>query len=87
VDTEGIGIESAVAGRQFSAVKIKEAIDEFDLESKVSHRVMMLPGLASRISGETEEETGWKVIVGPKDSGSLKAMNLKELWEKKAQEE
>ncbi len=87
VDTEGIGVESAVAGRQFSAVKIKEAIGEFDLESKVSHRVMMLSGLASRISGETEEETGWKVIVGPKDSGNLKAMNLKELWEKKAQEE
>ena len=87
VDTEGIGVESAVAGKQFSGVKIKEAIDEFDLESKVSHRVMMLSGLASRISGETEEETDWKVIVGPKDSGNLKAMNLKELWEKKAQEE
>ena len=87
VDTEGIGVESAVAGKQFSPIKIKEAIDDFDLESKVNHRVMMLSGLASRISGETEEETGWKVIVGPKDSGNLKAMNLKEIWEKKAQEE
>jgi acetyl-CoA decarbonylase/synthase complex subunit gamma len=39
--------------------------------SKVKHRKLIIPGKASRISGEIEELSGWKVQVGPRDSSEI----------------
>jgi acetyl-CoA decarbonylase/synthase complex subunit gamma len=71
VDTGGLSVESAVAGRYFTADSIASSIREFGLESLVSHRVLIIPGLAARLSGDTEEATGWRILVGPKDSSGL----------------
>jgi acetyl-CoA decarbonylase/synthase complex subunit gamma len=71
VDTDGIGIQSAVAGGQFSAARIKDTMKGTDLEEMVKHKTMVIPGLAARISGETEDETGWRVLIGPQDSGRI----------------
>ncbi|MDF2955816.1 MAG: CO dehydrogenase/acetyl-CoA synthase gamma subunit [Candidatus Alkanophagales archaeon MCA70_species_2] len=71
IDTEGICVEAAVAGGQLTAAKIKEALEASELENKVKHKTLVLPGLAARISGETEDATGWKVMVGPLDSGRI----------------
>jgi len=81
VDTEGISVESAVAGRYLTAEKIAEAIKESKIEEKIKHRYLIIPGLAARLSGETEEELGdeWRVLVGPKDSSGIAAF-LKERW-------
>jgi len=81
VDTEGISVESAVAGRYLTAEKIAEAIKESKIEEKIKHRYLIIPGLAARLSGETEEELGddWRVLVGPKDSSGIAAF-LKEKW-------
>ncbi len=81
VDTEGISVESAVAGRYLTADKIAEAIKETSIEKKVNHRYLIIPGLAARLSGETEEALGgdWRVLVGPKDSSGI-AEFLKRKW-------
>ena len=81
VDTEGISVESAVAGRYLTAEKIAEAIKESGIEKKINHKYLIIPGLAARLSGETEEELGdeWRVIVGPKDSSGIPGF-LKENW-------
>ena len=81
VDTEGISVESAVAGRYLTAEKIAEAIKESGIEKKINHRYLIIPGLAARLSGETEEELGdeWRVLVGPKDSSGIAGF-LKENW-------
>ena len=50
---------------------MKDALERFEVEEKVKHKTMVLPGLAARISGETEDKTGWRVLVGPKDSGMI----------------
>ncbi|RJS76682.1 acetyl-CoA decarbonylase/synthase complex subunit gamma [Methanophagales archaeon] len=71
VDTEGIGVESAVAGGQLNAESFKDTLESFDVESKVKHKTMVIPGLAARLSGETEDVTGWTVFVGPRDSGRI----------------
>jgi acetyl-CoA decarbonylase/synthase complex subunit gamma len=71
VDTGGIGVESAVAGGQFSAEAIKNALESTEAERKVKHKTMVIPGLAARLSGETEDATGWEVLVGPRDSGRI----------------
>ncbi|MFX1279787.1 MAG: acetyl-CoA decarbonylase/synthase complex subunit gamma [Promethearchaeota archaeon] len=71
VDTEGIGIESAVAGGQFSAGGIAEAVKEFKVFDQVKHRVLVLPGMAARLSGALEDEADAFVVVGPRDSSGI----------------
>jgi len=70
-DTDGLGVEAAVAGGQLNAEVMKETLESFAVAEKVKHKTVVLPGLAARISGETEDATGWKVVVGPRDSGQI----------------
>ncbi len=79
VDTGGISVESAVAGRYLTAEKVAETLREYNAEELVGHRWLILPGLAARLSGETEETSGWRILVGPKDSSGLAAF-LREHW-------
>ncbi|MDX1797570.1 MAG: acetyl-CoA decarbonylase/synthase complex subunit gamma [Candidatus Lokiarchaeia archaeon] len=71
VDSEGIGIESAVAGGQFNAGSIAEAVKEFGAFDKVNHRILVIPGMAARLSGALEDEADAFVVVGPRDSSGI----------------
>jgi acetyl-CoA decarbonylase/synthase complex subunit gamma len=71
VETEGSAVDSGVAGRKLTAEKVADAIKETGIEKKVNHRKIIIPGKASRISGEIEELSGWKVQVGPRDSSEI----------------
>ena len=88
VDTEGISVESSVAGRYLTAEVIAEAVKESGITQKINHKYLVIPGLAARLSGETEEELGdeWRVLVGPKDSSGI-AEFLKNRWPPKEAEE
>ncbi len=79
VDTGGISVESSIAGRLLTADKAAEAIKESGIEQKVKHRHLIIPGMAARLSGETEDLTGWRVLVGPRDSSGIPGF-LKENW-------
>ncbi len=72
VNTEGIGVEASVAGGKLTAAKVKEIIEQTKVAEKVNHRYLVIPGLAARLQGSIEDETGWKVLVGPIDSGRIK---------------
>jgi acetyl-CoA decarbonylase/synthase, CODH/ACS complex subunit gamma len=71
VDTGGLSVESAVAGRILTAESIASALETCQVKNLVDHTTLIIPGLAARISGETEETTGWQIRVGPKDSSGL----------------
>jgi acetyl-CoA decarbonylase/synthase complex subunit gamma len=71
VETEGSAIDSGVAGRKLTADRVADAIKASGVEDKVKHRKIIIPGKASRISGEIEELSGWKVQVGPRDSSEI----------------
>jgi acetyl-CoA decarbonylase/synthase complex subunit gamma len=71
VETEGSAVDSGVAGRKLTAEKVAEAIKQTGIENKFKHRKIIIPGKASRISGEIEELSGWKVQVGPRDSSEI----------------
>jgi len=92
VDTEGISVESAVAGRYLTAETIAEAVKSSGVAEKVKHKYLIIPGMAARLSGETEDELknvglpSWRVIVGPRDSSGI-AKLLKEKWPPKEGEE
>lgn len=79
VDSEGIGIESAVAGGQFNAGAIAEAVKEFGAFEKVKHRILVIPGMAARLSGALEDEADAFVVVGPRDSSGVGKF-MKEQW-------
>ena len=78
-DTEGISVESAVAGRYLTADTVADTVKNSGIEQKVKHRYLIIPGRAARLKGEIEELTGWEVIVGPIDSSGIPAF-LKEKW-------
>ncbi|RLE48354.1 MAG: acetyl-CoA decarbonylase/synthase complex subunit gamma [Candidatus Methanomethylicota archaeon] len=72
IDTEGTSVQSAVAGGRFTADKVFESMKAEDAFSKVSHKSIILPGYAAKISGELESLLGdWKVYVGPRDSADI----------------
>jgi len=79
IDTEGIAVDSAVAGRKLTAEKVADAIKETKVEEKVKHKKLIIPGKAARLSGEIEELSGWQVLVGPRDSSDIPKF-LQEKW-------
>lgn len=81
VDSEGIAVDCAVAGRKLTADKVAEAIKEAKMEEKVKHRKLIIPGKAARLSGEIEEASGWEIMVGPRDSSDIPKF-LQEKWGK-----
>jgi len=83
VDTEGIAVDSAVAGRKLTAEKVADAIKASGIENKVKHRKLIIPGKAARLSSEIEESSGWQVLVGPKDSSDIPKF-LQEKWQNPA---
>jgi acetyl-CoA decarbonylase/synthase complex subunit gamma len=80
VDTEGIAVDSAVAGRKLTAEKVADALKTSDIENRVKHRKLIIPGKAARLSGEIEEASGWQVVVGPRDSSDIPKFLL-EKWQ------
>ncbi|MHA1638050.1 MAG: acetyl-CoA decarbonylase/synthase complex subunit gamma, partial [Candidatus Thorarchaeota archaeon] len=80
VDTEGMSVQSAVAGRKLTADKVAETLVEYSVAEKINHRILISPGMAARISGETEEASGWTVKVGPKDSSGIPKYLQQEIW-------
>ncbi len=85
VDTEGLSVESSVAGRILTAQVVADALRNSAVESKVQHKHLVIPGLAARLSGEIEEITGWQVLVGPKDSSGIPQFLQKNWPPKKAE--
>lgn len=71
LDTEGRAVDVAVAGGQFNGKAVADLIKESGIEDKVKTRKMVIPGLGAPTSGEIEDDTGWEVVVGPRDSSAL----------------
>lgn len=74
VNTDGIGVQAAVAGGQLTPTKIKDALELAGINpEETNHKAIILPGMAAKFSGELEEMYGYKVKVlpGPADSGRI----------------
>ena len=71
LDTEGRAVDVSVAGSQFNGKAVADLIKETGIEDKVKTRKMVIPGLGAPVSGEIEDESGWEIMVGPRDSSAL----------------
>ncbi len=79
-DAEGMSVLTAWAAGKFDAERIAKAVKSGDMENKVNHRKLIIPGHVSILLGELEEELpGWEIQVGPRESVDIPAY-LK-LWQ------
>lgn len=79
VDTEGTSVLTAWASDKFNATTIAEAMKNSGVEEKVRHKKVVIPGLVAVLSGGLEDESGWSVIVGPKEASGIPGF-LKNQW-------
>jgi acetyl-CoA decarbonylase/synthase complex subunit gamma len=71
-DAEGMSVLTAWAAGKFDAERIAKAVKVNNMEDKVQHRKIIIPGHVSVLLGELEEELpGWEILVGPRESVDL----------------
>ena len=71
VDTEGMSVLTAWAAEKFTPEKISESLNKFEIPQKVNHNDIIIPGYVAVMSGDLEEKSGRKVIVGPREAGGI----------------
>ena len=79
VDTEGTSVLTAYSGDKLNEKIVAKAMKEADVASRVNHRKLIIPGYVAVMSGKLEEETGWEILVGPRES-SIIPRYLQEIW-------
>lgn len=79
VNTEGMSVLTAFAADKLNEKVITKAIKDQGIEQKVKHKKMIIPGYISVLSGKLESESGWQVMVGPREASAIPAF-LKTAW-------
>ncbi|MDK1032633.1 MAG: acetyl-CoA decarbonylase/synthase complex subunit gamma, partial [Planctomycetia bacterium] len=81
VDTEGTSVLTAYSGDKLNEKTVGDAMKKFEAEKLVNHKKLIIPGFVAVMSGKLEEETGWEIMVGPRESAVLPKY-LQEVWPK-----
>jgi len=79
IDTEGTSVLTAWASEKLTTAKVAKLLNSEEVTSKVKHRKVIIPGYISVMSGQLEDDSGWKVMVGPRESSGI-AKFLKTMW-------
>jgi acetyl-CoA decarbonylase/synthase complex subunit gamma len=60
---------TAWAAGKFDAERIAKAVKANEMEGKLAHKKLVIPGHVSILLGEIEEELpGWQILVGPREA-------------------
>jgi acetyl-CoA decarbonylase/synthase complex subunit gamma len=78
VDTQGMSVLTAWAAEKFNAATITKSLESCGLSKLIKHKNLIIPGYVAMISGELEDQSGFRVIVGPKEAAGIPAF-LKKL--------
>ena len=79
IDTEGTSVLTAWASDKFNAETITAALKKSGIEDQVTHRKVVLPGFVAVLSAGVEDESGWSVLIGPKEASGIPNF-LKTQW-------
>jgi len=71
VDTEGTSVLTAWAADKFNAQTIAAALEKNQVAERVGHKNLIIPGYVAVLSGKLEEESGWDILVGPKEASGI----------------
>jgi acetyl-CoA decarbonylase/synthase complex subunit gamma len=72
-DTEGLSVLTAWAAEKFTAESIAKTLESCAIKERLSHNNLIIPGYVAVLSGKLEEESGWKVTVGPREASGIPA--------------
>lgn len=79
-NTDGLGVMAAWTSGKFNGEAIAEFMEKYGMEKKVSHRKLIIPGVAKKLKEELEEELpGWEIILGPQEASDIPKF-LSEEW-------
>jgi len=80
VETEGLSVLTAWAAEKFTPEGIAQAMKKAEVERKLSHRKVIIPGYVAVMKAKLEEESGWEVLIGPKEGSGIPRY-LKQTWQ------
>ena len=78
-DTKGDTVDMAVILKNLTAEVIRKEVAKSGIHKRVSHKEVIIPGLAAALSCEIEQSTDWKVTVGPICAAEL-PLFLADIW-------
>jgi acetyl-CoA decarbonylase/synthase complex subunit gamma len=71
-DAGGYSVLTAWAAAKFSAATIAKFVQEFEIESKIKNRTLIIPGKVAVLKGDIESKLpDWKIVVGPNEAIQL----------------
>ncbi|MDR0445674.1 MAG: acetyl-CoA decarbonylase/synthase complex subunit gamma [Oscillospiraceae bacterium] len=71
-DAGGYSVLTAWAAGKLSAGSIAKFMKDFEIESKIKSRTLVIPGKVAVLKGEIEEKlSGWTVVVAPNEAVEL----------------
>ena len=79
VDTEGTSVLTAWASEKLTVEKVTKFLNSTDVKDRVAHNKVIIPGYVAVMSGKLEDESGWQVMVGPRESSGIPKY-LKTMW-------
>jgi acetyl-CoA decarbonylase/synthase, CODH/ACS complex subunit gamma len=71
VDTQGMSVLTAWAAEKFNAEAITKSLESLRVKETVGHKNLIIPGYVAMISGDLEEQSGFRIIVGPKEAAGI----------------
>jgi len=78
-DTEGMSVLTAFAADKLTAEGVAKFLKGSGIDEKVKHKKLIIPGYVAVMSGALQEESGWEIMVGPREASALPAY-LKTIW-------
>ena len=79
IDTEGTSVLTAWASDKLTVEKVAEQLKNSGIAEKVGHRKVIIPGYVAVMSGKLEDESGWEVMIGPREAPGIPKY-LKTAW-------
>lgn len=73
VNTEGMSVLTAWAAEKFNAECITKSLNDHGVKNAINHKNLIIPGYVAVISGELAENSGFQIIVGPKEAAGIPA--------------
>ena len=73
VDTQGMSVLTAWAAEKFNPETIAKSLVACRVKEAIGHNNLVIPGYVAMISGELEDASGFKIIVGPKEAAGIPA--------------
>jgi len=70
-DAEGMSVLTAWAAEKFTSESIAKALSGEEITGKVSHKSVIIPGYVAVLAAKLQDESGWKVTVGPREASGL----------------